>query len=120
MPRLAETSVPAAPQAAAGAGGAYEHAPVVPARVVTPADAFAVLLEAEQAGLQPGTPPGALAGLFVAPPSPPVDELVDEVTRRVIDQFAGDAAREAVADKVSAIAERLVRQEIDRLKASIR
>ena len=37
-----------------------------------------------------------------------------------MDQLTGGAARESVADMVSVIAERLVREEIERLKASIR
>ena len=44
------------------------------------------------------------------------DELVDEVTRRVLQRLAPDAAHTLVADIVSDIAERLVREEIARIR----
>ena len=81
------------------------------------ADAFAALLAAEQAD------PDASAGLWPAsaPPAAVVtDELIENVTRRVLDRLSDTVAfREAVADATSTIAERLIREEIARIKASI-
>ncbi len=122
-PRPADAGAPASTAAPASAASPAEdrgHESVAPAKPLTPANAFAALLEAEQAAAQAGTPPAALAGLLLAPPPAPVDDVVEAVTRRVMDQLTGGAARNAVADTVSAIAERLVREEIERLKASIR
>ena len=77
----------------------------------TIADAFAALLAAEQ-GEQ--TSPVRLAvgdGARVV-----TDELAEEVTRRVIERLGRAAVRGVVADVVSEIAERLVREEIDRIR----
>jgi hypothetical protein len=46
------------------------------------------------------------------------DALVDEVTRRVLERLAPDAANELVARIVSEVAERLIREEISRIKAA--
>ena len=74
------------------------------------ADTFATLLAVEQGEL----PPSALL-----PPEQPGDrELVDRVARRVIEQMGDRAVRELAADIVSRTAERLVREEIDRIKAA--
>ena len=81
------------------------------------ADAFAALLAAEQAD------PDASAGLWPAsaPPAAVVtDELIEKVTRRVLDHLSDTVAfREAVAEAASTLAERLIREEIARIKASI-
>jgi CheY-like chemotaxis protein len=80
------------------------------------ADMFAALFAAEQgesvAPAAPLTPPPA--------DGPPVvtDALVDEVTRRVLERLAPDAANELVAQIVSEVAERLIREEISRIKAA--
>jgi CheY-like chemotaxis protein len=44
------------------------------------------------------------------------DDLVNEVTRRVLERLAPDTARQLVADIVSEVAERLVREEIERIR----
>jgi CheY-like chemotaxis protein len=67
------------------------------------AEAFAALLAAEQ-----GRPHGAPA---IAPVLP--DDLVDQVTRRVLDRIGDGVVRDVVLD----VAERLVREEIERIKA---
>ena len=46
------------------------------------------------------------------------DNLVDEVTRRVVERLAPEAANELVAQIVSEVAERLIREEITRIKAA--
>ena len=71
------------------------------------ADAFAALLAAEQARI--AAPPAA-------PASPADDELVEEVVRRVLARLTDRVVRETVLD----VAERLVREEIDRIKAARR
>jgi len=82
------------------------------------ADAFAALLAAEQSQPRSSTAP---AWPIVAPPPPTISEdIIAEVARRVLEQLSDEVVREAVAEKVSAIAERLVREEIDRIKAAIK
>ena len=78
-------------------------------------DAFAALLAAEQA-----SPAAAAAPVWpaAAAASVPAGDLVDEVTRRVLDRMSDRAVRETVADLVSQVAERLVREEIERIKKS--
>ncbi len=86
------------------------------------ADAFAALLAAEQghaapadARLWPASAPSQ------APPPAGVSEaLIESVTRRVLERLSDTVVREAVADIASKTAERLVREEIERIKASIR
>jgi len=82
------------------------------------ADAFAARLSA-----QPTEPAPAAAPSWPSPPSSaPIatEELVEQVTRRVLEQLSDRVVRETVTDVVSSIAERVVREEIDRIKASIK
>ena len=53
-----------------------------------------------------------------APPAPVVisDEVIDQITRRVLERLAPDTARNMIADVVSETAERLVRDEIARIR----
>jgi CheY-like chemotaxis protein len=98
-----------------------------PASVSTPApvpvaDAFAALLEAEQQGGVPAAAP-AVAGEVtvgaVAFGTPAItDALIDDIAQRVALRLAGAALPDAVARIVSEAAERLVREEIERLKAA--
>jgi CheY-like chemotaxis protein len=73
------------------------------------AGTFATLLAVEQGELPASalTPPAAAAEA----------ELVDRIARRVVEQISDRAVREVAADIVSRTAERLVREEIDRIKA---
>jgi CheY-like chemotaxis protein len=81
-------------------------------------DAFAALLAAEQ-GEPPPTP--APAWPASAPSAPAItDDLVEDVTRRVLERLSDRVVRETVEDIASKIAERLVREEIERIKASIK
>jgi CheY-like chemotaxis protein len=110
VPVAAAAPVPAPPPAT----------PVVaPARVQPPSlvDAFAALLAAEQRiGLAPSaattaTPAPATA---VGPPAPVVtDELIETVTARVVARLT-DQSRHTILDA----AERLVREEIERIKTA--
>lgn len=97
-------------------------APVVraaaPAALPAIADAFAALLAAEQSAAQPSPTP-------VWPTSAPTaaaitDDVVEEVVRRVLDRLSDGVVRETVSEIVSVAAERLVREEIERIKASIK
>jgi CheY-like chemotaxis protein len=81
------------------------------------AEAFTVLLAAEQPG-------GASVDLTAwAPPVPaPVvsDDLVDRVAERVLGRLSAQVLRETIAELVSTTAERLIREEIERIKAAIK
>ena len=116
----AHLAPPVAPRANLPAAADSGRAAPAPAKVMTPAEAFAVFLEAEQT--YTGAPQAAspLGGGLLAPAVPSIDDLVDAVTRRVMDQLTGQTARESVSETVSAVAERLVREEIERLKATIK
>ena len=79
------------------------------------ADVFSALFAVEQ-----GEPDAA--PLRLAPPqAAPVitDELVDEITRRVLQRLAPNAAHDLVAQIVSEVAERLIREEIARIKSTV-
>ena len=110
--RFAATATPPAPSVlppAAAPSPTPAAAPLPPL-----ADAFAALLSAEQGGPAPA---------WQAPrvESPAVSEaLVEQVTRRVLDRLTDRVVRETAADLVSAIAERLIREEIERIKASLK
>jgi CheY-like chemotaxis protein len=79
-------------------------------------DAFAAILAAEQSGL---AAPSAWPPPASMPAAPIGDDVVDRVSRRVIEQLTDRVVRDAVADAVSGIAERLVREEIERIKKAI-
>ena len=82
------------------------------------ADAFAALLAAEQSEPSPPIPPA-----WPAPaPSAPVvaEDLIEEVTYRVLDRLSDQVVRETVADIITKVAERLVLEEIERIKASLK
>jgi CheY-like chemotaxis protein len=76
--------------------------------------AFAALLSAEQ---NPAAPRDPAAWV---PPLAITDEIIDRVTQRVLEQLSDRVVRETVADLVLTVAERLVREEIERIKASIK
>jgi hypothetical protein len=78
------------------------------------ADAFADLLAAEQ-----GAPAPAWQAARAEAPAVSED-LVEQVTRRVLDRLSDRVVRETAVDLVSAIAERLIREEIERIKASLK
>jgi hypothetical protein len=82
------------------------------------ADAFAALLAAEQA-----SPSRAAAPVWPSPQSaagPAITEdLIDQITRRVVERLADQMVQEMVGEKVAEIAELRVREEIERIKKSI-
>jgi CheY-like chemotaxis protein len=71
------------------------------------AQAFAALLAAEQGKVSPPPPVNEQALR---------EDVIEQVTRRVIERMTDNAVREVVAP----IAERLVREEIDRIRSSAR
>ena len=79
-----------------------------------PADAFAALLAAA-----PDTPPSSGAAASQSFPAIS-DEMVERVARRVLEKLSDPAVRQRVADLVSTIAERLVRDEIERIRGAVR
>jgi DNA-binding response OmpR family regulator len=92
---------PATPQPAAAPS---------PARSL--ADRFETMLAVEQ---------GELPASALEPPATGADaELVDRVARRVVERLGDSAVRQLAAEIVSRTAERLVREEIDRIKAGVR
>jgi CheY-like chemotaxis protein len=117
-PRAESLQTPLAPPPA------VTPAPVAPVAQESPAppafpplaDAFAALLAAEQTSPAVTTPPvwPAAASRSVAS-----NDLVDDLTRRVLDQVSDRSVRETVTDIVSKVAERLVREEIERIKKNI-
>jgi CheY-like chemotaxis protein len=79
-----------------------------PARQPHLANAFAALLAAEEGH---GVPPDL--AIFMPPaPAAVSEDTIEEIVRRVIARLADDSMRRAVVDT----AERLVREEIDRIK----
>jgi hypothetical protein len=78
------------------------------------ADAFMALLAAEQGETLtiPGRflPPAAAGHVAIT------DELVERVSERVLSRLSDVVVRETVRDTVSRVADRLVRDEIDRIK----
>ena len=97
----------------------YE-APSQPAALPPMADAFAAILAAEQHEPMPSVappwpqPPGSSNGRLLS------EEAIEEITARVLNRLSNQVVRDTVADVVSTIAERLIREEIERIKASIK
>jgi CheY-like chemotaxis protein len=69
---------------------------------------------AERTNTVPGQTPGAI------PAHDATDDLVERVAGRVLQRLSDRVMRETTAEIVSSVAERLVRAEIDRVKAAIR
>ncbi len=78
--------------------------PVPVHQIPTLADAFAVLLAAEKGEVIP---------------SWPADDIVEQVTKRILAQLSERIVRETVADVVNTVAERMIREEIERIKSAI-
>lgn len=100
---------------ALGASPQAKHAEgpgnVEPASTVI-ADTFAALLAIEE-----GTPGAKSARPVLEDNEPQItDAFVEAVTNRVIQRLAPEVARAMVADVVSDVAERLVKEEIERIR----
>jgi CheY-like chemotaxis protein len=106
-PLASAVSVPAEPPAAAS--GSTESPISLAAGPLSMADAFDALLGVEQ-----GAPPPVLPDTW----TPIVtDDLIDEVARRVADQVSERVARDLAPGIVTRVAERLVREELAKLRA---
>lgn len=99
-------------------------APAPPAAAVTVADAFAALLEAEQQGSAGGGSADRTVrqheGILLHAPAAPIvtEALLDEIVHRIAERLGAQGLQEMVERVVLETAERLVREEIARLKAS--
>ncbi len=82
------------------------------------ADAFAALLAAEQSAPAAETAPAWPAG--AALPAVVTDELIEQVTRRVLERLTDRVVRDTASEMILAVAERLVREEIERIKGAIK
>jgi CheY-like chemotaxis protein len=108
----------AAPWPSAEALGSRMPAPV-PVTVAAPvqppplAEAFAALLAAEQGQVVPAVQPAPAPAPAPLSAAALTDDFVDEVVRRVIARMSDQAVR----DSVLQVAERLVREEIERIKS---
>ena len=84
-------------------------------------EAFAALLAAEQHDASGAQWPGVGSAAAAAAPAPEItDAHIEEVVRRVLERISDVIVREQTTALVSAIAERLVREEIERIKASVK
>jgi len=129
-------SAPVAPSEPPVSPAAVSEPPVTPAAPSEPqasphpvapapgliAEAFAALLAFEDG--QPGAKPVRLTlttgdGHAPAPPAAePVitDAVIEEIVRRVVERLGPEAVRAVVADVVSEVSERLVKEEIERIR----
>lgn len=118
MPAEAASAAASAPPAGpAGAGATPAPAPRAPAQVPGIAQAFSALFAAERGETAPDGPS------FIGPtalPQASMDDLVERVTRQVLERLSDRVVRDTVADVVSRVAERLVRDEIERVKATLK
>lgn len=93
--------------------------PIAARPLPTIAEAFATLLAAEQQEARPASRP-----VWPAPPPPPPQEtrldLTDDMLERIVDRVLERLSDRVVRETVAEIAERMVRDEIARIKASIR
>jgi len=118
-PPRAQTPVPvqavAAPPSPLPMAATSSQAPAAAAVASLPplADAFAALLDAEQGEPAPAARPAWPSAVRSGPAV--TDDLVEQISRRVLEQLTDRVVRETVAG----IAERLIREEIERLKSSI-
>jgi len=106
------------PAATAPTSAPSSNQAVDPDAVPTLADAFAALLAAEERGQDP-----ADAAIWppAREPAPVVtEELIDEIVRRVLARLPENVVRDAVSDVVLTVAERLVQEEILKIKAAIK
>ena len=106
-PMSFEPVAPAPERPSSTEPSSFQAPSAVPPAPPSLAEAFAALLAAEQ-----GRPfsPAASA------PAPVDERAIEEVTRRVLDRMSDRVVKETVVD----LAERLVREEIDRIKSNAR
>jgi CheY-like chemotaxis protein len=97
-------------------------APLIAAAAPSLAEAFAAILAAERHEPLPEGHPQWPSSFAPPPPAPLeiTDELVDRVARRVLEQMSDRVVRETVHEIVAGVAERLVRDEIEKIKAALK
>jgi CheY-like chemotaxis protein len=96
-------------------------APRAPAATFPPlADAFAALLAAERSAPTPAAAPVWPASAPAAAPAVIDDEVIEEVARRVMERLTDRVVRETVAGIATSVAERLIREEIERIKSALK
>jgi CheY-like chemotaxis protein len=110
-PAAAASAVASAGPAPVGAGASAIASMPLP----TLAEAFTALLAAEQDASARGAAV-AWAPAAAAPAAPVSGAAVDEIARLVLERMSDRFVRETVGDVVSSVAERLVREEIERIK----
>ena len=108
---IREVGGPAA-ETTALAAASSPIASAAPAAPVSLAEAFAALLAAEQGWPSPPPTAGDRTASSLA-----TERLAAAVTRRVLDQLTDQVVEDAVTREVSQVAERLVQDEIDRIKS---
>jgi CheY-like chemotaxis protein len=111
-----DAATPAQPSAA-DAAPPVAAAPAPAPRGAGIAQAFSALFAAERGETVPELPvlmgPAAL-------PQASMDDLVERVTRQVLERLSDRVVRDTVTDIVSRVSERLVRDEIERVKATLK
>ena len=117
-PRPAAPETPAEPPTPTGAESAAPTAHPAASATGLIAQAFSALLALEDG--QPDARPVRLT-IGDGHPKPPAepkitDEIIDDIVRRVIQRMGPEAVRTIVTEVVSEVAERLVREEIDRIR----
>ena len=112
-----QTEPGAARDAGTPAAAAPVLAPRTPAQMPGIAQAFSALFAAERGETAAEIP--AFIGPAVMPQAS-VDDLVERVTRQVLERMSDRVVRDTVTDLVSRVAERLVRDEIERVKATLK
>jgi CheY-like chemotaxis protein len=116
QPHAAAAPPPSAPAAVAEPAAAGSHAPAAPISLPSLVDAFAALLSAEaRTGLTPSTAAPSAQTTAQIQSAPITDEVIEDITKRVLARLT-DQSRPTILD----VAERLVREEIERLKQSDR
>jgi CheY-like chemotaxis protein len=109
----------ASPSPSAATPVAVDRAAASTHPLPTIAEAFAAILAAERnASVPAGHAEWPTA--FAPPPVEITEQVIDQVTRRVLGELSDKAVREKVAEIVATTAERLVRDEIDRIKAALK
>ena len=86
----------------------------------TLADAFAAILAAEQHEPMPVLAPEWPTMLPANGGGSASEDAIEEITRRVLARLSDQVVRDTVAEVTSSIAERLVKEEIERIKAAIK
>jgi DNA-binding response OmpR family regulator len=120
MPAVPEAPMPAPPERTGSVDDYFDRLDAAftkraATRAEAPADDVGTVPTVD-AVLQPPVPPAAVP----IPPAAPIpivtDALIDEVTRRVVERLGTAALRDVVSDIVTDVAERLIREEIARIR----